>query len=197
FLNIFNPVYRNAAFGAPDPPLIFRIGVNEEQTRYGFYAQDLIDLRKHWFLLLGARYDIVHNEFKETANLPLGFPAGGIFPLPPPRFPRPAPPYDHWSPRAGLVWQPFPERLAFYGSFTQGFNPVFGAGPNNGPLVPETSIQWEGGMKADLLDKQLTFTAAGFFIVKDNVVVPDPTKDLFFFQQVGQERSQGAELSLV
>jgi iron complex outermembrane receptor protein len=196
-LNIFDPIYRNAAFGAPDPPLPFRIGVNEEQTRYGFYAQDLIDLHHHWYLLVGGRYDIVHNQFIETANIPLGFPVGGIAPLQVPRVTRTDPTYDHWSGRAGLVWQPISEVLAFYGSYSQSFNPVFGARSDSMPLVPETGFQWEGGLKADLLDKKLTFTAAGFFIVRDNVAVPDPTKDLFFFRQVGQERSQGAELSLV
>ena len=29
-------------------------------------------------------------------------------------------------------------------------------------LKPETAVQWEGGLKADLLDRRLRFTAAGY-----------------------------------
>jgi iron complex outermembrane receptor protein len=86
--------------------------------------------------------------------------------------------------------------LAAYGSYSQSFNPVFGIASAGGALVPETAFQWEGGIKADLLDKKLSFSAAGYYIVKNNVAVPDPTKDIFFFLQLGQARSQGAELSL-
>jgi len=37
--------------------------------------------------------------------------------------------------------------------------------------------------------------ATGFYLIKDNVAVLDPSND-FFFLQLGQGRSQGAEASL-
>lgn len=196
-LNIYDPVYRNPAFGAPDPPLPFFYNVVENQTRYGFYGEDLIDVGQHWKMMAGVRYDIVHESFSESSNVPLDFGVTGFAPLAEPRESRFDPTYFHWSPRVGLIYQPIPKDLSLYGSYSQSFNPVFGGNGNGGVLIPETGFQWEGGIKANLLDDKLTFTAAGYHIVKDNVAVPDPTKDIFFFDQVGQERSQGVELGLV
>ena len=103
-----------------------------------------------------------------------------------------------FSPRVGVNYQPVPW-LAFYGSYTKSF------GANNGinsvtgqPLAPEISEGWEGGVKAELLDRRLTATLAFFDITKSNFFTPneaslDPTSG----RGIGLVRSQGVELDIL
>ena len=99
------------------------------------------------------------------------------------------------TPRVGLVYQPVEEVLSLYTTYSLSFDPPpGGAFRNPDPLRPETGRIIEGGVKADLLDKHLSLTAAGFYIVKDNVTTSD---SFFFSSQVGEQRSQGAEFSMV
>ncbi|CAK9003867.1 Metal-pseudopaline receptor CntO [Durusdinium trenchii] len=81
--------------------------------------------------------------------------------------------FNEVSPRAGIVYQIVPDDLSVYFSFSQSFNPPAGGGyivPIE--LQPELGESFEVGLKADLIE--------GLSL---NVV--------------GEERSQGAELSLI
>ena len=49
----------------------------------------------------------------------------------------------------------------------------------------------------ELFNSRLTLSAAGFYITKHNVSEQDPTTVLPVIVQVGEERSQGAELSAI
>ncbi|WP_400770375.1 TonB-dependent siderophore receptor [Methylosinus sporium] len=101
---------------------------------------------------------------------------------------------ESFSPRVGVVYQPLPW-LSLYGNFTQSF------GANNGltnrliPLAPQKGEQFEGGLKAELLDKRLTLTMAYFDIHKTNIPYTDPT-DSSNTLLIGKARSQGFEFDL-
>jgi len=144
-LNIFQPVYNNGQYGAPNPPLPFLLTIVQNQDRYAWFGEDLIDLGHRLKLLVGARYDIAHDFVDQRSNQPLGFPATDTMPLAVPVRTVQDATYYHWSSRLGLVFEPLPERLAMYGSFSQSFDTVFGTEANGQALVPETGFQWEGG----------------------------------------------------
>jgi iron complex outermembrane receptor protein len=176
-------------YNVPTPPLPGRIDATVTQARNGFYAQDLLEITPHIKVLMGIRGDIVDETFEEDLNLVQG---GFSTTLPPTRLPQ----HDYFmSPRVGLVWQPVEDVVSFYGSYTESFDPaatgIFEPGT---ALRPETGKCGEGGVKLDLLDKHLSITAAGFSIVKDNVVTQ---KDFIFSTQIGRQRAQGAEVGMV
>jgi iron complex outermembrane recepter protein len=152
------------------------------QADYGLYFQDLIDLGARWKALCGVRYDHVDTIFNREFQ-PLFGPT------------RTEQTFDEGSPRVGLVYELLPKVLSGYGMFSQSFVPPPGLPyANAGPLRPELGQIWEGGFKAQLRDG-LTVTAAGYYINKENVTRLLPGG--FLAEQIGRQRSQGMELSVV
>lgn len=97
------------------------------------------------------------------------------------------------SPRAGLLIQPFPW-LSIYGNYTRSYGPSNGASPLVGSLPPQIGTQYEGGVKAELLDGNLTATFAYFDITKKNLTRPVPGTP--FVRPIGEARSNGVEFDL-
>jgi len=179
-INPFNPKY-----GGVQPPISLNPAFTSDiqQNLFGFYAQDLIDLNKQWQLLAGVRYDIADSKFVRAGQFSS----------------VPGVPFESQSidtavtPRLGLVYQPIPEVLAFYGSYSESFNAFTGTFSfDTTQPKPETGQSWEGGVKADLFNKNLIVTACGFHITKQNVVAVD---NAFLYTQIGAQRSQGFEFS--
>ena len=99
------------------------------------------------------------------------------------------------SPSLGLVVLPRPW-LSLYTTYAQGFEP-----PTPGQyledgraLTPAEHDSIEGGVKADLLDRRISVTGAGFRIRRTNVPEADA---LGFFRQIGEGESHGLELEVV
>ncbi len=183
-INAQAPVYNTTT-----PPLPGRFDQNYIQERYGWYAQDLAEITEHIKFLAGARADVDRLNFDREFISPFGGQDIG--------FPRVKTDtmYYRWSPRVGLVYQPLPEELSFYVSYSESFElPDRGAFRNPQPLKPELGESFEGGVKVDLLDKQLSVTVSGFHIDKSNVVTQDSA---FFSTQIGRQRSMGVEMSAV
>jgi iron complex outermembrane recepter protein len=61
---------------------------------------------------------------------------------------------------------------------------------------PETSTQYEAGLKTEWLDGRLSATLAFYRLTKENILTPDPVDPNNFFVQTGEARSQGIELDL-
>jgi iron complex outermembrane recepter protein len=99
------------------------------------------------------------------------------------------------SPSLGIVVLPRPW-FSLYGSYTQGFEPPVPGQYLEGGLAPALSENWsfESGVKADLLDRRLTVTGAGFRIRRTNVPEADPSG---FYRQIGEGESHGLELEAV
>jgi len=183
-INAFAPNYAGTV-----PPLPGSFNADFIQSRYGLYLQDFMEVTEHFKVLAGVRADIGTNDFGRQltqffAGQNIGFP-----------FVQSDATYYRWSPRVGLVYEPVPETVSIYGAYSQSWDlPPGGAFRNPQPLLPETGETWEAGIKADLLDKHLSVTAAGFYTTKNNVVTQD---NFFFATQIGQQRAQGLELSAV
>ncbi|MCO6454504.1 MAG: TonB-dependent siderophore receptor [Pirellulaceae bacterium] len=173
--DVSNPVYLDPAatpvFAADFP--VFR------QQRFGGYLQDLVEVAPRWKLLGGVRFDTVDFNFERN----IGF--GEV---------ETQQGFDRVSPRGGVIFQPLgDETLAAYYSYARSFSPPGGGIYLNGDLSPILGESHEAGVKALLLEN-LSLTAAGFHTTRQN--------DAFNVQsivlvQVGEVRSQGAELNLV
>jgi len=184
-VDAFNPA---TGYTYMNPPVTGQIIADVTQLRNGFYAQDQMDLTSKLKLLAGVRADIVDQDFTQIA---LGA-ASTVDNIP--NFAQNSDIY-YWSPRVGLVYQPIEKVLAFYGLFSTSFDPatsgIFAPGTT---LRPQTGQSWEGGMKLDLLDRKLSITATGFYIDQKDVVTQTTS---ILSEQVGEQRSQGAEVAAV
>lgn len=177
-VDIYAPNY--GAFEDLNVPLQYQV---TGQRWTGVYGQDMIsffDDKVH--LLLGGRYDWAETSAnrdrtsaaRAIASYSTSFDSG-------------------FSPRIGLLYQPLPW-LSLYGNFTQsiGANQL---SPQGLTLSPQKGEQYEGGLKAELLDKRLLLTIAYFDITKTNVPVTDPTNAANRLL-IGKARSQGLEIDL-
>jgi iron complex outermembrane receptor protein len=182
-IDVAAPVYTNPP--AVPPPTLDLRSTAFRQPDEGFYLQDYVKLDKYWQLLGGVRFDMVDFTYDRTVT-------SSMLPFPLPA--RTEEDFNAVSPRAGIVFQPLPDVLAFYFNYSRSFNPPEGGVYlNTTPLKAELGESFELGTKAVLLEG-LTFGAAGFYVTRDNAPFMDPATLTLF--QVGQQRSQGVEMSL-
>jgi iron complex outermembrane receptor protein len=177
------PVYGNV------PPAVFPAEVFDAdyyRGDYGFYFQDLFELSENWKALAGVRYD--HTDV--TFNRALSFFGTPIIP-----YTSSVERFDVGSPRFGLIYEPVPQKISFYGMYSASFDPPDG-GPylTTGPLLPEFGQLWECGIKLKA-SRCLALSLAGYDFVKESITVLLP--DGFHLYQAGGQRSAGAELSAV
>lgn len=175
--DVFNPSYLD-----PQSPLFTSAEFRFYEYRFGFYAQDVVSITDRLKVMGGVRYDIVDSFLARS----LAF-------LGPNELVNPQN-YYRLSPRAGVLYELVPEALTAYYSYSQSFTPP-GAGArvaDTSTFLPETGDMHETGMKASLFDGRLSLTAAGFYIERQNVVA---LVNFPFSTQIGEVRSQGAELS--
>ena len=198
-INIYNPVYGTVPYwefaSAATKAWAGTAGFNSfsinQQRDLGIYAQDFITLFDNFHVLLGGRYDLADLRSRNSNN----FTSAGNFAEASGNFDtNPLQHNQAFSPRIGAVYQPVPW-LGFYGSYTNSFGAANGISDNNLPLPPEIAEGWEGGVKAELLDRKLTATLAFFTITKANILTPVNPNDQFSpLRPIGQVRSRGVEL---
>ena len=188
-INMYFPTYSLTGYAKPS---VNNTYFPAQQTWKGVYAQDMISLaddRLH--LLVGGRYDWADygggsgtNSFAEALG---------------PYNPDTGLGYQNavdkaFSPRVGAVVQPTPW-LSFYGDYSKSFGSTNGlAAPGQPLFAPQVGTQWEGGAKAELLDKRLTLTVAFYDIVKSNIVQTVPGTQ--FSEPAGTVESKGAEFDI-
>jgi iron complex outermembrane recepter protein len=173
-IDLFEPVYSGVRPVFPALPESTR-----RQDWFGLYFQDQIDLLENLHVLAGGRYDWASIEEPQSVTDPAGSAEDRAF-----------------SPRVGLVYQPT-SWLGFYGSYTESFGAFaqFARSHTGESFGPETATQYEAGLKADLLDGNLTTTLAFYHLTKQGVLTPDPV-DPDFSVQTGAARSRGIELDV-
>ncbi len=180
-IDLENPVYGNDLPGRATSAF----GTDYETRTYGAYIQDQMSLLDGRLLVLvGGRYDNYDIEALESADL-LTSPAL-----------RRTDRDGRFSPQVGVVVKPLPE-LSLYASYSESFRAPTGSTSlaQGGFPRPETGVQYEAGIKADLLDDRLSATLSVFRITKENIATADPN-DPNFSIQVGEARSQGVEFEV-
>lgn len=184
-LNIINPVY---GANTADYLLLERPNVDTESERIGLYVQDQFRLSDRWLGIAGVRYDKFEDE-SVTAAFNLSD--------------------SSLSPRIGAIYQPN-EDMAVFANITQGFQPQSlldqmddsGDTDTVGKMEPESSQQYEIGIKNQWLDSSLMTTITAYSIVKEDVTVvnPDdtgPNDGQAFLLQIGEVTSEGVEIDIV
>lgn len=102
--------------------------------------------------------------------------------------------YHHVSPRIGATFDLAPG-VAAYAAYATAFRAAFGY-IGLEPPQPETSRNFEVGLKLALTDVGLSGTIAAFQQTHDHVATPDSANPLFSVQ-AGQQRARGFETDLV
>jgi len=101
--------------------------------------------------------------------------------------------YHHASPRVGATLD-VAHGVALYAGYATAFRGSFGF-IGSAPPKPETSQNFEGGVKLALARYGLSGTISGFDQTRNNVATPDPANP-FLSVQTGQQRAFGAETDL-
>lgn len=157
---------------------------------YGAYVSDAVYLNDRWITLLSLRLD--HYNSRGQLNLNNNKRAG--------EFSQTA-----WSPKVGMVYQLSKDHLSAYANYMNGFSyvaPVSQELPEySGDLKPQLANQWEVGIKANLWNNRLNFTAGYYDILVNNMsrgieVVKDG-KSYNITIQDGEQRSKGIEMELI
>jgi iron complex outermembrane recepter protein len=171
-LDLFNPVY-----GAPIGNITASFNDITTTDALGIYVQDQISLTNNLDILLGGRFDLVEQRFKDYLDSANNTTAQD----------------DAFSPRIGVVYRPV-EPISLYASFSRAFQPVGGLDADRQPFQPERGTQYEIGIKADL-NRKLFATLALYQLTRSNVLTPDLDNPGFNLQ-TGEQRSRGVEFDI-
>ncbi len=141
----------------------------------GLYAQDTLELTKHWKLLGGARFDkFSADSTTSTAFVPVDF--------------------NVWSYRTGLIYQPV-ENHTYYVSYGTSFNPStesYTVSSATADLPPEENRNIELGGKWDLAEGDLSLRTAVFRSEKTNERNTDLTSSAVTLS--GKRHTDGVEV---
>lgn len=183
-IDIFNPSY------GVDPALIRQTASNIpfpnfnafKSEWYGVYFQDDITLFDKLHILGGGRYDWAARGRGNATNFDQ---AGRITDMIH---------NDHFSPRVGILYEVLPE-LSVYGNWTNTFSAYPAVNGTGEPVEPQTSEQFEAGLKGALPNGRLNWSLAYYNLTKQNILTPDrSTLDPTDSAPIGEARSQGIEV---
>lgn len=166
---LFSPVYFNE---------VNRRRATDLNTQSA-YVQDQLQVSRYLDIIGGIRFDRFDIDFENGLN---GDVLGRVD--------------NVWSPRAGVVFKPS-EQISLYVSYSRSFLPSAGDQFNvldvtTSTLEPEEFENKEIGFKWEIMPR-LMMTGAIFQLDRTNQFVADGP---FAGQQVGETRTEGAELAL-
>lgn len=154
---------------------------------HGIYFQDQIQLLKDLYLTGGGRHDWAEagrgDNFADSLSQ-----AKANF-----RYTR----NEKFSPRVGILYKPT-AWLSLFGNFTESFGTNNGRSADGIPFVPETSTQYEAGLKSEFWDGRLLANLAFYHLVKENILTANTRtlNDLTDQTAIGAARSRGLEFDL-
>jgi iron complex outermembrane receptor protein len=174
-LDIYQPVYGPR----PADPTLSPSG--SDLWRVGVYAQDQLRLGERWSLVPALRWSRLRRADHSPAARASSAGAEST--------------KHALTPSLGVVFLLRPA-LSLYASYAVGFEP----GAPGQYLEDGRALDWvrsrsaEAGVKADLLDRRLQLSLAGFAIRQTNVPEADA---LGFYRQIGEGESRGFEAEVV
>ena len=168
-LDLFNPAY-----GSVITPGAWYQNTGQNQVQSGLYAQDQIKLG-NWVLNLGVRQDWASTETNDMRADIVTNQSD-----------------DALTGRAGLLYK-FDNGIAPYVSYATSFLPMLGTAFAGTPFKPETSEQYEAGVKYQPPGWNAFITLAGFELTRQNTLTVDLDNPNFSVQ-TGETRSRGIEV---
>lgn len=175
--NVYEPVY-----GPPHPGLGYRLFLlaRNSLNQVGGFVQDQITLWENLHLLLSLRFD-AYSQDNARSRFDFG------------RFILEDQSGRKFSQRYGMTWDVM-EDVALFASRGGGYRP--NTVPFGASLVPpESSEQWEGGVKANLLDGFMNVTVSAYSLTKRNVRVENIVTGTVHSD--GEHFSQGLEVDII
>ncbi|WP_428354958.1 TonB-dependent siderophore receptor [Methyloprofundus sp.] len=136
----------------------------------GVYLQDQMDISSRFHLLTSLRWTHVSVDEigAKTTN-------------------------SNVTPRVGAVFD-MTDSISVFAGYGEGFRAVTALFGDT--AEPEESSQVEGGVKFDFFQYGLSGSVAGYQLIRENVVVPDPD-GAFSSIQAGEQMSYGAEIDFL
>lgn len=180
-INLFQPSPPIDLAAASAPPFGFSAVQSDEW--YGVYFQDEMTLWDKLHIMGGGRYDIA-TFGSGFSNQNVSLAKADFSDIE----------ENHFSPRVGLLYQPW-EWFSVYGHFVESFGSNNGRQASGEPFDPQTSTEYEGGIKTSFFDGRLIGTLAYYHLTKQNVLTPDPNNPNLNVA-IGEARSQGVELDI-
>jgi iron complex outermembrane recepter protein len=185
-IDMFNPTY------GVDPQLIEQTAQNVpfpnfnvfKSEWYGLYFQDDITLFDKLHILGGGRYDWAARGRGNAFNFDEAGDNTKMIRN------------EKFSPRVGILYEVLPS-LSVYGNWTNTFSAYPAVNGSGEPVQPQTSEQFEAGLKGALPNGRLSGTLAYFHLTKNNILTPDrSTPDPTDSAPIGEALSQGLELDI-
>ncbi|MFT4020678.1 MAG: TonB-dependent receptor, partial [Acinetobacter sp.] len=173
-LNIYQPYVLQAL------PALVNVSSNDREKlkSKAFFVQDQIAITERLKTLLALRFENYQHDYITYLTSTAWSTDQNAF-----------------IPRVGLTYD-VTDRFTIYSNISKSFKPNSGADRNNQGFDPEEGISYEIGSKYALLDRQLSFDTALYYVKKENVLTVDPldsTKSI----ATGEVTSKGIDLSLV
>ncbi|WP_244443087.1 TonB-dependent receptor [Bradyrhizobium sp. Ai1a-2] len=157
-------------------------GYNAIVNQYALFAEDRLSLTDQLSVVSGVRFDrpdVDRTDYRTPANN-FDISLSGT----------------SW--RTGVVYTPISD-LAFYGQYATAVDPVtnlISLSATQKTFQLATGKQSEVGVKQSFWGGRGEWTLAGYEIVKNNLLVPDPNNPAGLALQVGQQSSRGIEASI-
>lgn len=158
---------------------------------YSAYISDVLNITEAFSAMLSVRVDRFDN--KGTKNHLNGVTTGDYS-------------QTSVSPKFGLVYQIVKDKVSVFGNYMNGFRNVTAAQPNPAlgleiKYKPQQANQIEGGVKLDMLNHKLNFSASYYDILVTNMNRQVTGKgsdgvDYNYTVQDGSQKSKGIELDL-
>lgn len=158
-------------------------------TRYGVYAQDLIEFNQYIKVLAGLRYSEIKNDDTFEKNYKTRTEE---------KKQNSATSEHAFSPKVGLIITPN-QNFTIYGTYTNSFMPNTGFDIKGNPLKASIVDQYEIGIKKNILDDAVAFNFNIYQITNRNTYVApflDSGATALYRVFAGNVRSRGAELDI-
>ncbi len=181
-IDLFNPVYGQVDISSYNIiPIANDIA---KPSRIGFYFQDQISFNKYFQVVAGGRIERYDDEGLSGEDILLGSDTS-------------------FTGRIGAVIKPL-DNFAVFVNFSNSYvrPSILAQTPTaNGPFEPERGRQFEGGIKAELIDRRLFITGSAYQINKTDVLRPDPEfgpigNNFNALLQSGEVRNRGIDLDI-
>ncbi|WP_149243030.1 TonB-dependent receptor [Dyadobacter sp. 32] len=186
-LNVLRPDYAPFNYSDAEVWLDTRNELFTYNTVAG-YLQDQIEFTSKLKALIGLRYNNYFMRYLAINDSD----GSALYDEKPSRT-------ESFTPRAGIVFQPV-ESTSLYFDYNRGFIPQYSNERRfGGPFDPETSHQFEAGIKGDYLKNRLHPTLSIYQIDKKNVLTyyeDESLPDGYGYLPLQQVRSKGIELGL-
>ncbi len=169
------------------------LNIDDEVTiKEGFiFGQAEVDLPANFLLTLGASLNSLRYEIARVSDAATN-----------PNFKQNRSIDAQFSPRVGLVKVVSPT-LSVHTSVSAGFSPPTEAeirpsdGSINTDLQPERGLNYEVGLRGNLLNQRFTYDLVGFwFTLEETIVSRTTSSGVAVFDNAGETKQQGVELAL-